>query len=594
MAVATRDTVAQAAFRFALEPTPAQERMFFSHAGAARTAYNWGVAQVAAALDARKAQVDAGVEPDVDVPNHFDLCKQWTAHKDTYADAPDGRGRTFAWVGENFVGTYQAALRDAAKAWSDFFASRRGDRAGRRLGRPRFKAKGRARDSFQLHGPTLRMADRSHIVLPKVGVVKVPGRVRVGRGTTQWADRNARPARRLARLIVKAAAAGPATCPGCAGAGTVVVKTKKDGDKERRCPSCRGAEVVPRARIVRATVSRGASGTWWCSVTAVLVRQLPAAVPGSVVTWAGGRGTVDMVVADGLVPGVGSAQGKPPAVGTRAAPVARVRRGDGRLVAVPVAALAVPTRRQRAAGPVGVDLGVKHLAVVSDGRVFNNPRHLAAALAVLRAQQKALSRASAGSRRRAAAQRRVGTTHERVALARKDALDRITTLLAGGHDVIAVEGWDAQAMAERGSAGVPRHVRAARNRALADAAPGMFRWQAEYKTALSGQSRLIKTAPGDPTGRTCSRCAQVRDKPVPPAEELFRCGSCGWAGDRRANTAAVLAGRAAASGAVAVPVKPRGGGVRPGVPVSAGRAGRPSAKRAARARSPGPGSDGHL
>lgn len=62
---------------------------------------------------------------------------------------------------------------------------------------------------------------------------------------------------------------------------------------------------------------------------------VPAAAPGvgQAVTWAGGAGTVDMVVTGGQVPGVGGA-----AVGTKGAPLARVRTPAGR-VAVPVHAL---------------------------------------------------------------------------------------------------------------------------------------------------------------------------------------------------------------------------------------------------------------
>ena len=45
-------TVTQA-YRFALDPTPAQERRLASHAGAARFAYNWGLARVKACLEAR-------------------------------------------------------------------------------------------------------------------------------------------------------------------------------------------------------------------------------------------------------------------------------------------------------------------------------------------------------------------------------------------------------------------------------------------------------------------------------------------------------------------------------------------------------------
>ena len=167
-------TVTQA-YRFALAPTPRQAGMLASHAGGARFAYNWGLAAIFASLDARQAEKDAGTEPTTPVPSHFDLCKQWTAWKNTAGWTDKATGEVtegVPWVAQNFVGTYQAALRDADTARKNFFSSLAGRRAGRRVGRPRFKAKGRSRDSFQVHGQTLGVADAKHVKLPKIGVVK--------------------------------------------------------------------------------------------------------------------------------------------------------------------------------------------------------------------------------------------------------------------------------------------------------------------------------------------------------------------------------------------------------------------------------------
>lgn len=169
----TVQTVTQA-YKFALAPTPRQAGMLASHAGGARFAYNWGLAQIFTALDARQAEKDTGGEAATPVPSHFDLCKQWTAWKNTAEWTDKATGEVtegVPWVSQNFVGTYQAALRDADIARKNFFDSLKGRRAGRRVGRPRFKAKGR-RDSFQVHGQTLDVADAKHVKLPKIGVVK--------------------------------------------------------------------------------------------------------------------------------------------------------------------------------------------------------------------------------------------------------------------------------------------------------------------------------------------------------------------------------------------------------------------------------------
>ena len=52
------------AYRFALDPTPRQERNFLSHAGAARVAFNWGLARVKAVMTQRDAERSYGVGDD--------------------------------------------------------------------------------------------------------------------------------------------------------------------------------------------------------------------------------------------------------------------------------------------------------------------------------------------------------------------------------------------------------------------------------------------------------------------------------------------------------------------------------------------------
>ena len=77
-------------------------------------------------------------------------------------------------------------------------------------------------------------------------------------------------------------------------------------------------------------------------------------------------------------------------------------------------------------GVVGVDLGVKNLATLSDGVVFPNPRALGTRLRALRKAQQALSRKVKGSARREKAKERVARMHARVADVRADAINKAT------------------------------------------------------------------------------------------------------------------------------------------------------------------------
>jgi transposase len=77
------------AYRFALAPTPRQERALRSHAGAARVAFNWGPAQVRANLAQREAERSYGIAGEDLTPSLswslYSLRKDWNAVKDTVA-----------------------------------------------------------------------------------------------------------------------------------------------------------------------------------------------------------------------------------------------------------------------------------------------------------------------------------------------------------------------------------------------------------------------------------------------------------------------------------------------------------------------------
>ena len=82
-------------------------------------------------------------------------------------------------------------------------------------------------------------------------------------------------------------------------------------------------------------------------------------------------------------------------------------------------------------GAVGVDLGVKNLATLSDGTVIPNPRALGTRLKALRKAQQSLSRKVVGSARREKAKGRVARLYARVADVRADVLNKATTMIAG-------------------------------------------------------------------------------------------------------------------------------------------------------------------
>lgn len=109
----------------ALDPTPAQERLLLSHAGAARFAYNAGLAHVRAAIEAKE-------KPEWSL---YGLRRWWNANKDTLAVNADGT----PWWRENSKEAYSSGLESLANALSNWSKSRKGERKGRRVGFPTFK-----------------------------------------------------------------------------------------------------------------------------------------------------------------------------------------------------------------------------------------------------------------------------------------------------------------------------------------------------------------------------------------------------------------------------------------------------------------------
>ena len=140
------------AYRFALNPTPAQEAMLRSHAGAARFAWNWGLAKCKERYEAEGKWYSA-----------IDLHKLWNAEKK--ADPALG------WWGENSKCAYQEAFRDLDRALRDFTALKKGARKSRRLGFLRFKKRGKCRDSFRFGAGTMRCAGAT-VTLPRLGTIR--------------------------------------------------------------------------------------------------------------------------------------------------------------------------------------------------------------------------------------------------------------------------------------------------------------------------------------------------------------------------------------------------------------------------------------
>ena len=184
-----------------------------------------------------------------------------------------------------------------------------------------------------------------------------------------------------------------------------------------------------------------------------------------------------------------------------------------------------PVTKPPKGGAVGIDLGIKTLATLSDGTIIENPHLLRKSERKLKKAQKALSRKTMGSNRRAKARAKVARLHAHVANQRQDTLHKLTTWLAETFSHISVE--------DLNTAGMVKNHHLAK--AVSDAAFGEFRRQLEYKTARTG-AQLHVIDRWYPSSKTCSGCGRVKAK-LSLAERTYKCDGCGLVMDRDLNAA---------------------------------------------------------
>ena len=155
------------AVKFNLDPTPSQERLLRSYCGATRVAHNRALNQVKENLSVRDAERKAGVA-EVDLTpslswSKFSLQRQWNSVKADVAP----------WWSDVSMHAFRSGATAAADGLANFSASRKGTRAGRPVGFPRFKSRHKATLSVSFveinHQLSWLRADRHHVrlMLPK-------------------------------------------------------------------------------------------------------------------------------------------------------------------------------------------------------------------------------------------------------------------------------------------------------------------------------------------------------------------------------------------------------------------------------------------
>ena len=174
---------------------------------------------------------------------------------------------------------------------------------------------------------------------------------------------------------------------------------------------------------------------------------------------------------------------------------------------------------------VGVDLGVKELAVLSSGERVEGPKAQETHTKRLRRLSKSHSRKQKGSKNREKSKMKLARLHMKVGNIRKESLNLLTTKLCRENQAVVIEDLNVSGM-------VRNHKLA---RAISDMGFGEFRRQLTYKSKLYG-TELIVADRWFPSSKTCSDCGTVKET-LALGEREWACNECGVVHDRDLNAA---------------------------------------------------------
>ena len=169
---------------------------------------------------------------------------------------------------------------------------------------------------------------------------------------------------------------------------------------------------------------------------------------------------------------------------------------------------------------IGIDLGLTHFCITSEGSKFNNPRHFKKHERNLKRKQQKLSRKPSGSKSREKARKLVARAYEKISNARQDFLHKLSRKLVNENQVIITENLNVKGM-------VRNHKLAL---AISDVSWGMFCNFLDYKAKRDGKVYL-EVDRFFPSSKTCNVCLNVIGS-LPLSVRSWECPNCQTKHDR--------------------------------------------------------------
>ena len=172
---------------------------------------------------------------------------------------------------------------------------------------------------------------------------------------------------------------------------------------------------------------------------------------------------------------------------------------------------------------VGIDTGIKDLAILSDGTTYENIRSLKSKLKKLKYEQRQLSKKVKGSSSRDKQRKKLAILHEKITNIRKDYLHKVSTEIVKNHDIISVEDLAVKNIMKNHKL----------SQAMSDVSLGNFYSMLEYKCDWNDK-QFVKIDRFFPSSKMCFKCGWINQDLTLNIRE-WKCTSCGEKHDRDFN-----------------------------------------------------------
>lgn len=181
---------------------------------------------------------------------------------------------------------------------------------------------------------------------------------------------------------------------------------------------------------------------------------------------------------------------------------------------------------------IGIDVGLKTFATLSDNTVIENPKYLQHQLKRLRIEQRKLDRRykkgikiELQSKGWHTQKLVVAKLHEKITNQRTDFLHKASTAIIKNHDTVCIEDLNIVGMVKNGNL----------SKGISDVSWSEFYRQLQYKADWNGKN-IIKIGRFDPSSKLCSVCGTI-NKELKLSDRVWICEKCGTSHNRDENAA---------------------------------------------------------